>query len=84
MLFLSRASARENSETRSKKVGKYNLFLLFTTSDIPIQFVNLMWAKHKTRAGIFDQSSSYAVVHFGDFPAECSAGVVGLRFNDIV
>ena len=61
-----------------KKVGSHNSSPTFTTSGIPMQFMKLTDVVKANNTGLkFYQTLSYVVVHFGDFPAECIARVVG-------
>ena len=58
------------------KVGSHSSFLTITTREVATSFVKLIWSKAQEIGVKPYQTFSYAVVHIGDSPAECIAGVV--------
>ena len=73
----SGARPQQSKVVLFREVGNLRSFLAFITSGIPTQFVKLIWSKHKVWVKFSERSFSYAVVFFGDTPAESVARVVG-------
>ena len=77
MSVLSRASARKQSGIRPEKLAATDRSL--RSSQVPYRhdFKKIDLVKAQVICLKFHQTFSYAVVHFGDIPAERNAGVVG-------
>ena len=79
MLLPGRTSARKECGKLIRVIGSDKSFRMFA-SGIRTRFMKLICSKHKTCLTLF-QTFGYAVVHFGDIPADCIGRVVGHYYS---